>query len=608
MKSGFLMIYLLLAMISTIVSMPPAQIKENDLPSIKESASGNNTLGEGVDYATRTLGDAWDMQSFSDVAQWFNHTPPEHQLADYLAKNGVFSARTLGDYSELFPLFPGYLPGTHSGKIGALYPIDSSNYSCFYMSMYSTWNSPISNYFLVGWGANDDTNNPIGVAQSYDMTKDQWQLYQFNLNDPRGLINQPWSSQQFWQYLRITPSKNAETRFSIDWIRLTNCQPVYVNLSGIKPGTYSIWLSSESHDGHVLVVSSFSTTGSYAWDVQGLAPGSYTYYVKNSDGVIFQQGQINIVKSPIVTFTSPSPYSGQYYANYLGNPWNMDPSDAPDIRCAKNTNFTDGVLSLDTMSQDCAGPGANEADPIIYLNTVYHGDLSSYRYLSFSSSTTGYPWSVPDLGMIVRLFWSLDRPGVDCWYGSRAVALDVGWQTYTVDLYDAWNGMPEERTPLDCPMVSWRDQGVVGPVVSLRIDPNENITGSVLHQEFDWIRLSKVEQVSQGKAANIHVLLNKLPAELNLNFYFTTDLAQPTQNVAKSYPTKITGAQRILYLPYMSNRDPFAAPNIDQTPADLVFYWNTSVVTPGEYYLCAQADDGFTQAVYCSQAPIQVIP
>jgi hypothetical protein len=609
MKSGFLMIYLLLAMISEVVSMPPAQKAENDLSGIKENILENNAVGEGLDYATRTLGDAWDMQSFSDIAQWFNHTPPEHQLVDFQVNNGVFSARTLGDYSEFFPLFPGYLPGTHSGKIGALYPINSSVFACFYMSMYSTWNSPISNYFLVGWGPNDDTNNPWGVAQSYDITKDEWRLYQFSLNNPRGLINQPWSSQQLWQYLRITPSKNAETRFSIDWIRLTNCQPVYVNLSGIKPGTYSLWLSSGSHDGHVLVVSSFSTTGSYAWDVQGLAAGSYTYYVKNSDGVIFQQGQINIVESPIVTFTSPSPYSGQYYANNQGNPWNMDPSDAPDIRCVKNTNFAEGILTLDTMSQDCAGPGANEADPIIYLDTVYHGDLSSYRYLSFSSNTTGYPWSVPDLGMIVRLFWSLDRTtGVDCWYGSRAVALDVGWQTYTVDLYDAWNTMPEERTPLDCPMVSWRDQGVVGPVVSLRIDPNENITGNVMHQEFDWIRLSKVEQVTQGRPAKIRVMLNKPPTDVTLSFYYTADLSQPAQNIAASYPKTINSARYIRYFPFVSNFDLSYAPYVDQIPADVTFSWNTSGVAPGEYYLCAQADDGYNRAIYCSQAPIQIIP
>jgi hypothetical protein len=588
--------------------MSPAQKAENDLSRFKEITLENNTVGEGVDYATRTLGDPWDMQSFSDIAQWFNHTPPEHQLADFQVNNGVFSARTLGDYSEFFPLFPGYLPGTHSGKVGALYPINSSIFACFYMSMLSTWNSSNTNYFLVGWGPNDDTNNPWGVAQSYNMSKNQWNLYQFNLNSPRGLINQSWSGQQFWQYLRITPSTYADTQFWIDWIRLTNCQPVYVNLSGLKSGTYSLWISTSSHNGQVLVVNSFSTTGSYDWDVQGLAAGSYTYYVKNSDGVIFQQGQINIGESPIVTFTSPSPYSGQYYANNQGNPWNMDPSDAPDIRCAKNSNFTDGILTLDTMSQDCAGPGANEADPIIYLNTVYHGDLSSYRYLSFSSSTTGFPWSVPDLGMIVRLFWSLDRPGGDCWYGSRAIALDIGWQTYTVDLYDAWNGMPEERTPLDCPMVSWRDQGVVGPVVSLRIDPNENVTGGDLHQEFDWIRLTKVEQVSQGKLAKIRVLLNKQPSEVTLSFYYTTNLSQPTQNIAKSYSATINGGRNIQYLPFLFNFDPSYAPSVDQIPADVTFSWNTSGVTPGEYYLCAQAEDGYNQAIYCSQAPIQIIP
>jgi hypothetical protein len=210
--------------------------------------------------------------------------------------------------------------------------------------------------------------------------------------------------------------------------------------------------------------------------------------------------------------------------------------------------------------------------------------------------------------MIVRLFWSLDRPGVDCWYGSRAISLDIGWQTYTVDLYDAWNGMPEERTPLDCPMVSWRDQAAVGPVVSFRLDPNENITGGVLRQEFDWIRLTKVEQVSQGKLAKIRVLLNKQPSEVTIQFYYTKNLSQPTQNLASTYPTTILTAPNIQYLPFVFKFDPNYDPFVNQIPADVTYLWDTRGVDPGEYYLCAQASDGYNQATYCSQAPIQINP
>ncbi len=257
------------------------------------------------------------------------------------------------------------------------------------------------------------------------------------------LTNKPWSSQQYWQAFRITPSLVPDTQFNVDWVRLTNCQPVNVNLTGLPQGAYSMWLGTGSPERQILVVNSFSpSNGSYTWDVQGIPAGNYNYYVKNSAGNMIQEGQLNIVGSPIVTFTSPSPYSGQDYANGQGNPWDMEPSDITLINCA-TYGFSNGILSLDTQSRACAGPGANEADPKIYLNSIDHGNLSSYRYLSFSSRTDG-AWSVPDLGMIVRLIWRLDRPGEDCYYISRAVALDVGWHTYTVDLYDPLNGMPEE--------------------------------------------------------------------------------------------------------------------------------------------------------------------
>jgi hypothetical protein len=615
MKSGFLLVFLVLVTASGMAFAPLTQIVESDPAGVEGDTLGNYTTGDGLDYATRVLGDAWDMSEFYDISQGLNTlADPNQHLANIQVSDGIFSASSVGTYSEFFPLFPGYPPGTHSGKIGALYPINSSVFGCFYMAMKSTWPINNLNAFYVGWGANDDTNKPSGIAQSSNInpiSNGQWMLHQINLNSAPLLpgYQTKWSTQP-WQYLRITSSMYAGTQFSIDWIRLTNCQPVYVNLTGLSSGTYSLWLSTSSHDGQVLVVNSFSTTGSYNWDVQGLAAGSYTYYVKSVDGSsVKYQGQVSVVESPIVTFTSPSEYSGQDYANSMGNPWDMnDSSDAPYINCVKSADFSNGILTLITGSRQCQGPGANEADPKIFLNSADHGNLASYRYLSFRSSTTGYPWSVPQLGMIVRLFWSLDRPGLDCWYGSRAVALDVGWQTYMVDLYDAWNGLPEEKTPADCPNVSWRDQASVGPVVAFRIDPNENITGVDMLQEFDWIRLTKVEQVSQGASAKIRVLLNKPPSEVNLNFYYTTDLSQPTQHPASTYPQAIIAAPYHFYLPLVVNSDLNFDPFVSQLPADVTFSWDTSGVTPREYYICAQANDNYNQAIYCSHAPIQINP
>ncbi len=566
------------------------------------------TLGEGIDFATRVLEDPWDMSNFTDISLGLNHSTLG-ALENIQVNDGVFSAYTPDSYSEFYPLYPGYEPGLNSGKIGARFPIDSSTYSCAYMSMYANWSASVNNYYVLFWALDRllDKSGVWGQAYGNTLQKNQWKLYRVDLNSHPYIKNTPWSAHD-WQAFRVTPSLEAGTQFYVDWVRLTNCQPVYANLTGLPSGSYSLWIGTGSPERQILVLDSFSpTAGSYAWDVQGLAAGSYTYYAKTSGGNVVQQGQVNIVGSPIVTFTSPSPYSGPDYANGQGNPWDMDPSDVTRIDCA-NYGFINGILSLDTASRACAGPGANEADPHVFLNSVNHGNLSNYRYLSFSSTTTGYPWSVPDLGMIVRLFWSLDRPGVDCWYGSRAVALDIDWQTYTVDLYDPLNGIPEEKTPADCPLVSWRDQASVGPVVDFRLDPNENILGSVMHQEFDWLRISRVEQVTQGKPVKIRVVLNKPPSEVTLQFYYTTNLSQPTQNLASNYHATIFAAPNFLYLPIIFAVDQNYDPFVDQLPADVIYIWNTSGVAPGEYYLCAQAGDGYNQASYCSQAPVQINP
>ena len=103
------------------------------------------------------------------------------------------------------------------------------------------------------------------------------------------------------------------------------------------------------------------------------------------------------------------------------------------------------------------------------------------------------------------------------------------------------------------------------------------------------------------------MLLNKPPSDVTLQFYYTTDISQPTQNPISNYPTTIL-APNFLYLPMVFSFDPNYDPFVEQLPADVTHEWNTNGVTPGEYYVCAQAGDGYNQAVYCSQAPIKINP
>ncbi len=588
-------------------------------PATTALALNSHTAPESIDFATRVLRDPWDMSEFSDISQWFNRTVESDRLADYQVANGIFSAHTLGSYSEFYLLFSGYPPGMIADKIGARLPIRSSQFSCFYIAMLADWPTTQSNYFSLFWAANrametwGDPSQAWGLSIGNTVHDNQWGLYRADLNNPVVPYNKPWSYQQYWQALRVIPSVVAGTQFAVDWARLTDCQPVYTTLTGLPQGTYTLWLGTGTPERQILVSDSFTPQpdGSYAWDVQGLAAGDYTYYVKTSAGdQVIQQGTLTIVGTPIVNFTRPSPLSGLDYATSNGNAWDIESSDVTKLDCA-TYSFNAGQLWLDTappsqLSPPCVGPGANEADPRIFLNTPDHGNLSAYRYLSFSTYTED-SWSIPDLGHIVRLFWQLDRPGEDCYYGSRAIALDVGWHTYIVDLYNGWNGTPEEFTPSGCGYTPWTAQASIGPLVKFRLDPNENITALTLHQRFDWLRLTQVDSVVQGRVFPIKVTLNKPAAELqSVSFFYTTNLSEPFQSPAQPYtPSPLSGPFR-LFLPVVQTSvgpDPF----VSALPADITFAWDTSNVTPGEYYLCAQVNDGYNQAVYCSEAPVRVL-
>jgi hypothetical protein len=446
------------------------------------------------------------------------------------------------------------------------------------------------------------------------LTNEIWKLYRVDLKTWPYISGTPWTGRDAWQNLSIVPSLTGDTPFAIDWLRLTDCSPVYVNLSGLQANTYDLWLEAANPAHSILTVEGFTPQpdGSYAWDVQGIQPGVYTYSVMISGSQnVFQQGQLTIVPTPILQFTQPSPLSGLDYATRFGNPWDMDASDILHVDCA-DWAIEDGVLKIDTLPPaelppECIGAGAGEAETHVFLNLPGYGSPAAVRYLSFSHSIDG-SLSVIDEGMIVRLFWGLQYNGQVCYYMSRAIALDVGWQTYSVDLYDPWNGFPEAVIPDGCPWKSWREQDQVGPLVLLDIDPNENVSDYTFHQEFDWLRLTEVEQVTQGMPVRIRVLLNKPFSELTLlNFYFTTDLSQPTQNPAPTYPTPIIDAPSVNYLPLAFSLGPNFDPFVQQLPADVTYLWNTRGVAPDEYYICALAGDGYNLAVYCSQAPVQII-
>ena len=97
--------------------------------------SANETIRAADDYATQAFQDPWDMNQWTDLG-WFTFgvDQPLANLSNISFTNGIFSATTngTGNFWLLDPFVPGSAP---IGKIGSLFPIDSTKYRRFLIRM-----------------------------------------------------------------------------------------------------------------------------------------------------------------------------------------------------------------------------------------------------------------------------------------------------------------------------------------------------------------------------------------------------------------------------------------------------------------------------------------
>jgi hypothetical protein len=587
-------------------------------------AGTSEKLPEGHDFATAVLGDPWDMSEFSDISQYLNRSGQANYLENIRVQDGVFSANAAGnDSAEFHPLFAGYNTALPVGRIGKNYPIDSSKYHCLYVAAKVDSGAPVNgvpDQMVIYWFADDRLNGGTwgqtlpGIwlypEASSGTPAPSWKLFHLDLASADEYQTH-WKDQSQWQGLRIDPTMQ-KTGFAVDWVRLTDCSPVVKKLTWNGSGSVSIYIRPEGTSRDILVESGVGGN-SYNLDAQGIAAGTYTYFVKQNSQTL-ASGSFEITKSPVAQFTSPAPSEGLDYATQTGNAWDF--SDTSDISSVKNASWSvnNGVLDLVTQSG---------TDPEVHLNVPAAFKSRDYRYLSFRMYTDYPTQNVPD-GMVARLIWTIPsltgKTGYECHLVSQDIPFDVGWHTYTVDLFDAFQGSVEQTSPSGpphCPSLptNWLS---TSPVIGLRFDPNENILGVPLHQQIDWIRLTKEASVSKGGLFPVQIALDRSPDELkNVNFFYTTNPNLPTQNLAVTLPgsstTQSSGsgsalssieANFRLYLPLSVSR--YYTLNFQPITNGVNFAWDTSSVAPGEYYICALVEDDFNQATYCSTSPVQV--
>jgi hypothetical protein len=571
---------------------------------------------EGNDFATQVLRSPWNMSDYSEISQYINHGGQYILLQNIKVEGGVFSATSITD-AQFYPLFPGYGSTMLIGKIGHNYPISSSKYRYLYVAMKVDSGPPVHGCdgFQIFWFADERQNAP-GAVWGYskgialypeagaNAPNPVWKLYKVDLSSPEVHWGEtPWTGNPTWQGLRIDPTLQANVNFQVDWVRLTDAAPVLFPISfNCGNGKCSVWVRPLGTNREILIESGI--TSPYNLDLQGIPPGEYEYIVKNSTTII-QTGGFVVNTAPIVNFLKPSPSGSQEYSLLSGNPWDMGNSSSAKVECAGYT-FQGGTLHLSTPTgaaqpSGCWGGvhmGSPISDPRIYLNTPVPFKAAEYRYLSFRMYTEG-PWQDWPRGMMARWIWTVQGSGGTCTLVSQDIPLDVGWQTYTIDLFDTFNGYPLTVSG-DCPATSWKESGTV---VGLRFDPNENILGYPLNQVIDWIKLYKEDRSPQGGRYPIRIYFNKSPSAVSLTYFYTTDPKNfPDQQPALSLPAPISlGTEKYtLYLPQIVRLyDPSYVP----PPNSVSFEWDISQVAPGRYYICVKADDSVNTHTYCSDTP-----
>ncbi len=591
---------------------------------VQAAGSAEIYLPEGNDYATRILGVPWDMSEFSDISQGLNNSGQSNQLKNILVQNGLFSATAIQPYSQVFALWPGFRGGIEIGKIGQNYPIDTSIYNCAYFAMKSDQLEAKPQIF---WYQDDRLNinsslfgysrykelyyTPYGL----NVPVNTWRLIKIGLTDPveeQWMGNVKWDQRATWQGLALDPVNVVNENIVVDWIRLTDCASVNTTISWTGGSGY-LWLIPQGTNRSILIDHK-SKTSPYALDVQGVQPGTYNYKVTatldpNTATLSGGTGVIHINKTSIATFDRPSFYSGPDYAAENGKPWDFtDSSSVTSILNTASYSFQGGILDFITHS-GILGVVHSDPDAQIKLATPIVTTNSAYRYLSFRMNTVDDFANVPH-GMMARWIWTIQSknpatPANECHLVSQDIPYDVGWHIYSIDLSDAFDGSVEETTDslaIDCPALptSWN---ATGPSKKFRFDPNENITGEDMHQQIDWIRLTKPDQVEQGNNLPIRIMLNKPADQITfLNYYYTDNPNDPSHyKPALEYvPANYLPGTSTVFLPLVvkvKQTDPFSG---------ITYLWDTDGVARGNYYICVSMDDGYNSNTNCSDAFVTV--
>jgi hypothetical protein len=236
-----------------------------------------------------------------------------------------------------------------------------------------------------------------------------------------------------------------------------------------------------------------------------------------------------------------------------------------------SSNFNGGIYNAQTNSS---------GDPQIWMNTPFQIDTSHYKYLTYRMYVEG----TQDIGVGWVTRW--------LWYGStwdttKDIVINEGWQTYSVDL---------SKIGLEPGSEGWSGLKSV-----LRLDPLEVPGPMPFH--LDYVMLTADERVQQGTAFSVMYQINETSG-VTINLCYDTDQNPANGKVSLIIynPPAFTGVYS-LYLPLIFQR---GVSSDLPVPLGTNKLWDTSSVSIGTYYICADVNDGVNTATWYSDKPIIV--
>jgi hypothetical protein len=591
-------IVLLAIWIITSVFPGPKMVDSQKSTSTVVQVSPNVTR-EGNDFATAEIGDAWDMNQYSDISKYLNSSGANVSLGNMAVDNGIFSATTLNTVSQLDPLFPGYQLANNVGKYGINYPIESSVYRCYHLMMKSDPGQGTSDYAFLFWFFDKSyaAGEFWGNTKYINITPSAWKLYNGDLTWPTNM-GDAYDSQTFWQGIRFDPSRQTGSNFNVDWLRITDCNPVNVTFSwDSSSGSGEIWMAKTKTSPLIKLGDITNKSGSIDIDVQGWEAGHYFIGIPSESS----WAELTIDPAPQITFIKPSADSGES----LYWPMNSYNEISPGIPVCMSYALNNGILDMVTpgpgsQPYECAPNGA-PSDPKVHMNLYGASiDTTQYRYLSYRFRQDGDYQNV-NTGWVARWIWQTyidNDPNRWCQNVSNDFAVDVGWETYLLDMHDPEVGKPEYAVGSGtCPSDPW----VTRNINMLRFDPNENTTGSAFYQYLDYVRLSKPDEGQRDSTVTLGIAFSEPVNDLTYQLYYTTNLDNPKQNrLNLKDPIIPTRREYEYFLPSIPTN---SIEGVNTIP----FIWDTSGVSAGSYYICVEATDVVGNiTLRCSQTIVNI--